>query len=91
MIHILGIKLQQVSIISMIIALGLLVDSPVVANDAIKREIAAGKSRLVAAWLRSTKLGKAIMFATLTNVVAYLPFLLLAGNTGDFPTAFPSS
>ncbi len=39
--QILGIDLQQVSIAAMIIALGLLVDDPVVAGDAINREIAA--------------------------------------------------
>jgi multidrug efflux pump subunit AcrB len=89
MIDVFGIKLQQVSIVSLIIALGLLVDDPVVANDAIKREMAAGKARLLAAWLGPTKLGKAIMFATLTNIVAYLPFLLLTGNTGDFLYSLP--
>ena len=45
MMHVLGIDLQQVSIASLIIALGLLVDDPVVAGDAIKRELAAGHPR----------------------------------------------
>jgi hypothetical protein len=36
-----GIDQQQVSIASLISALGLLVNDPVVANDAIKGEIAA--------------------------------------------------
>ena len=40
MMHLLGIDLQQISIASLIIALGLLVDDPVVAGDAIKRELA---------------------------------------------------
>ena len=42
MMYLLGIDLQQVSIASLIIALGLLVDDPVVAGDAIKRDLAAG-------------------------------------------------
>ena len=42
--HMLHIDLQQVSIATLIIALGLLVDDPVVANDAIKRELAAGNA-----------------------------------------------
>ena len=42
MAHLVNIDLQQVSIATLIIALGLLVDDPVVANDAIKRELAAG-------------------------------------------------
>ncbi|HTE79926.1 MAG TPA: efflux RND transporter permease subunit, partial [Reyranella sp.] len=63
---VLGLDLQQISIGSLIIALGLLVDDPVVANDAIKRELARGQPRLVAAWLGPTKLGRAILFATIT-------------------------
>ena len=45
-IHTLGIDLQQVSIASLIIALGLLVDVPVVSGDAIVRELGDGKSRV---------------------------------------------
>ncbi len=89
MIYLLGIELQQVSIATLIIALGLLVDDPVVAGDAIKRELAAGQPRIVAAWLGPTKLAKAILFATITNVVAYMPFLLLSGNTGSFLQSLP--
>src|SRR6185369_2477250 len=63
MMSVLGIDLQQVSIASLIIALGLLVDDPVVAGDAIKRSLAAGYPRLIASWLGPTKLAKAIMFA----------------------------
>ena len=76
MIYLLGIDIQQVSVASLIIALGLLVDDPVVAGDSIKRWLAEGESRDVAPWLGPTKLATAIMYATLTNVVAYLPFLL---------------
>ena len=85
----LGVELQQVSIAALIIALGLLVDDPVVAGDAIKRQLAAGRSRLVAAWLGPTRLARAILFATVTNIVAYLPFLLLPGNSGDFIHSLP--
>lgn len=88
-IDMLGIQLQQVSIATLIIALGLLVDDPVVAGDAIKRGLAAGEPRSLASWLGPTKLAHAIMFATITNVVAYLPFLLLDGNTGEFLYSLP--
>src|SRR4030095_5915348 len=81
MLYLLGIDVQQVSIASLIIALGLLVDDPVVAGDAIKRDLAVGHPPLVAAWLGPTKLATAILFATITNIVAYLPFLFLPGDT----------
>ncbi|MDX2154323.1 MAG: efflux RND transporter permease subunit [Bryobacteraceae bacterium] len=89
MMQILGVDLQQVSIASLIIALGLLVDDPVVAGDAIKRDIAAGHPRKRAAWWGPTKLAHAILYATITNIVAYLPFLLLSGDTGRFIYTLP--
>ena len=89
MMFVIGMDVQQVSIASLIIALGLLVDDPVVAGDAIKRDLAAGQPRQTAAWWGPTKLAKAIMFATITNIVAYLPFLLLPGDTGAFLYSLP--
>ena len=86
MVH---VDLQQVSIATLIIALGLLVDDPVVANDAIKRELGAGIPRLHASWLGPTKLARAILYATATNIIAYLPFLMLTGSTGDFLRSLP--
>jgi multidrug efflux pump subunit AcrB len=88
-VYMLGIDLQQVSVATLIIALGLLVDVPVVSGDGIKRGLAAGLPRSVAAWLGPTKLAAAIFFATITNVIAYLPFLLLTGNTGQFLRSLP--
>ena len=88
-INTLGIDLQQVSIASLIIALGLLVDVPVVSGDAIVRELGAGQPRPVAAWLGPTKLFKTMAYATVTNIVSYLPFLLLPGDTGKFLYSLP--
>src|SRR5262249_10969036 len=89
MMYLLGIDLQQVSIATLIIALGLLVDDPVVASDAIKRAMAIGHPPRIAAWLGPTKLATAILFATITNIVAYLPFLMLSGDTGKFLYSLP--
>lgn len=89
MMQVLGIDLQQISIATLIIALGLLVDDPVVAGDAIKRELAAGHKSIIAAWLGPTKIAGAILYATITNIVAYLPFLMLEGATGEFLYSMP--
>ncbi len=89
MAHMVNIDLQQVSIATLIIALGLLVDNPVVANDAIKRALAGGIPRIHASWIGPTKLGRAILYATATNIIAYLPFLMLTGSTGDFLYSLP--
>ena len=84
-----GIDLQQVSIAALIIALGLLVDAPVVAADAINRELANGHPRHIAAWLGPKRLAHAVFYATLTNIVAFLPLLLVKGKTGDFIYSLP--
>jgi multidrug efflux pump subunit AcrB len=89
MIYLLGIDIQQVSVASLIIALGLLVDDPVVAGDSIKRMLAEGQPRIVAPWLGPTRIATAILYATITNIVAYLPFLLVTGNTGEFLYSLP--
>ncbi len=88
-IYVLGIDIQQVSVASLIIALGLLVDDPVVAGDSIKRMLAEGQPRIVAPWLGPTRIATAILYATITNIVAYLPFLLVTGNTGEFLYSLP--
>ena len=88
-IYVLGIDIQQVSVASLIIALGLLVDDPVVAGDSIKRMLAEGQPRIVAPWLGPTKIATAILYATITNIVAYLPFLMITGTTGEFIYSLP--
>src|SRR5262249_16348697 len=90
MMYVLGIDVQQVSVASLIIALGLLVDDPVVAGDAIKRDLAIGHPPVVASWLGPVKLGRAILFATITNIVAYLPFISVPRDTGQFIFSLPT-
>ena len=89
LMHAFGVDVQQISIASLIIALGLLIDDPVVASDAIKNSLGNGWPGRIAAWLGPTKLATAIMFATITNICAYLPFLTLPGDVGTFIWSLP--
>ena len=83
------IPLHQISVASLIIALGLLVDDPVVAADGINREMAQGRTRQVAAWLGPFKLRRPILFGTIINILAFLPLILLPDETGEFVFAIP--
>ena len=60
-----------------------------VAGDSIKRMLAEGQPRIVAPWLGPTKIATAILYATITNIVAYLPFLMITGTTGEFIYSLP--
>jgi hypothetical protein len=44
---------------------------------------------VVASWVGPTKLASAIMFATITNIAAYIPFLILTGTMGEFLYSLP--
>jgi len=85
----LGIPLQQISIAALIIALGVLVDMPVVAADGINRELHNGESRSRAAWLGPLRLRHPIVFGTLINIFAFLPLLMLTGDKGEFMKSLP--
>jgi multidrug efflux pump subunit AcrB len=86
----LHIPLQQISIAALIIALGMLVDVPVVASDGINRELHLGESRLRAAWLGPLHLRHPMVFGTLINIFAFLPLLLLTGDKGEFMKSLPA-
>jgi multidrug efflux pump subunit AcrB len=85
----LHIPLQQISIAALIIALGMLVDVPVVASDGINRELHLGEPRLRAAWLGPLHLRHPMVFGTLINIFAFLPLLLLTGDKGEFMKSLP--
>ena len=67
----------------------MLVDDPVVAADAIDRELAEGKPRTLAAWLGPHRLARPIMYGTIINIPALLPLLTLPGDDGAFIAALP--
>ena len=87
--QLLHIPLQQISIASLIIALGMLVDVPVVASDGINRELHKGEPRLRAAWLGPLHLRHPMVFCTFINIFAFLPLLLLSGDKGEFMKSLP--
>lgn len=87
--HLCGVPLHQISIAALIIALGMLVDDPVVASDGINRELAHGVGKIEASWLGPHKLRRAILFGTVINIVAFLPLVLLPGDKGVFIAALP--
>src|SRR4029453_12362714 len=86
---VLGIDIQQVSIATLIISLGLLVDMPVVAGGGIKKELGQGLPRPLATWTGPSKLAKGIVSATITTIGAYLPFLMLTGDASFFLSSPP--
>lgn len=85
--HFLGIKIHQISTVTLIIALGMLVDNAIVVSDAVQVRLDNGNIK--AASEGATKSAIPIFAATLTTIAAFSPLLSLPGATGEFLIAIP--
>ena len=81
--------LQQMSIVGLIIALGLLVDDVIVVTESIQREKDHSSDLQEAAKIGTSKVAWASVSGTVTTMLAFLPMLMLASDTGDFIRSMP--
>jgi multidrug efflux pump subunit AcrB len=84
-----GFGLQQMSIVGLIIALGLLVDNAIVVTESIHREKNITDDIKQAAANGTSKVAWAIASGTITTMLAFLPMLMIQSNTGDFIRSMP--
>jgi multidrug efflux pump subunit AcrB len=84
-----GFGLQQMSIVGLIIALGLLVDDAIVVTESIQREKNKAKNMNEAAINGTKKVAWASVSGTVTTMLAFLPMLMIASDTGDFIRSMP--
>lgn len=78
------VALQRISIASLIISLGILVDNGVVVSEAILVRLASGEERLKAVMGAVRELWMPLLAASLTTVFAFLPIPLAENATGEF-------
>jgi multidrug efflux pump subunit AcrB len=78
------IELQRVSIASMIIALGLLVDNGIVIAEDIMRRLAGGEDRRAACINAGRTLSTPLLTSSLTIILAFMPLLLADDQTGEY-------
>ncbi len=84
-----GYGLQQMTITGMVIALGLLVDNVIVVTEIVARNIKKGMDHLEAAVKGTSVIGWAVVSATMTTVLAFLPIIMMQDVTGDFIRSMP--
>ncbi|MEN8207549.1 MAG: efflux RND transporter permease subunit, partial [Pseudomonadota bacterium] len=78
------IELQRMSIASMIIALGMLVDNGIVVAEDIRTRMEAGQARLEAVTQAGETLAIPLLTSSLTTILAFAPMLLADGGTGEY-------
>ena len=79
-----GIGLDQMSLASLIIALGMLVDNAIVMSESIMVARAAGKGPLDAAVDSAAELRVPLLTSSLTTAAAFLPIFLAKSSTGEY-------
>lgn len=80
--YFLGFSINTLTLLSMVLAIGLVVDDAIVVLENVYRHIEEGKSRLEAAFIGSKEIGFAIVAMTLTLVTVYAPLAFATGRTG---------
>lgn len=85
----LGYNLNQLSIVGLVVALGLLVDDSIVVVENIERWMREGHSRLEAALKATRQIGLAVVGCTATLIIAFLPLVFLPEGSGEFIRSLP--
>jgi multidrug efflux pump subunit AcrB len=85
----LGYTINQLSIVGLIVALGILVDDSIVVIENIERYLRAGKSKKDAAIEATKQIGLAVVGCTATLILAFLPLVFLPESAGDFIRSLP--
>lgn len=74
------VSINMVSMFGFIVALGIVVDDAIIAGENIYSHIQEGMSFQEAAIKGANEVAKPLTYAILTNIVAFLPLLLLPGS-----------
>lgn len=89
-LNLFGFELQQVSLASLIVVLGMVVDNAVVVIDNYVDKLDKGSNRFQAAWQSATEFSIPLASSTLAIIMAFLPLVfMLSGETGEFLITLP--
>ncbi len=91
MLDLFGFTINQLSIVGLVVALGLLVDDSIVVVENIERYLRMGYNKKDAAMAATKQIGLAVLGCTATLIFAFLPLLFLPEGAGDFIRSLPAA
>lgn len=86
-----GLRIQQVLVTGLIVALGIMVDNAIVITDEIQQLRLKGVRRSIAVAKTVRKLWIPLLGSTMTTIIAFMPLILMPGNAGDFLLGVPAA
>lgn len=87
--YLLDIRVHEISIAALIIALGMLVDDAIVIIDSIQVQIDEGMEKMAACVVGTKRAIRPVFTATLTTAAAFAPMLFVPGPAGEFLKSLP--
>ena len=89
MLYYMGFTLNQLSIVGLVVALGLVVDDSIVVVENIERHLREGKGRVEAAIAATKEIGIPVVGCTVVLLLAFLPLANLPAGAGEFIRSMP--
>lgn len=89
MLNMFGYSLNQLSIVGLVVALGLLVDDSIVVVENIERWLREGHDKLFAVTEATKQIGLAVLGCTATLIIAFMPLAFLPEAPGEFIRGLP--
>ena len=89
MINFMGYSLNQLSIVGLVVALGLLVDDSIVVVENIERWLREGHSRYHAVVMATKQIGMAVLGCTAALIIAFMPLAFMPEGPGEFIRGLP--
>ncbi len=84
LMRVVGIELERMSLATLIISLGLLVDNGIVISEEIGRRLTMGEDRLKAVIGSGRDMSIPLLTSTLTTVFAFMPLMLAQSAAGEY-------
>jgi len=91
LMNLLGYNMNQLSIVGMIVALGILVDDSIVVVENIERYLRMGYGKVDAAIKATSQIGIAVVGCTVLLIFAFMPIVFLPEAAGQFIRSLPMS
>jgi len=84
LLPILGVSLNMLSLFAFLLVLGVVVDDAIVVGESIHRQVENGGRGADAAVLGAQLVAKPVVYAVITTMIAFAPWLFISGATSDW-------
>jgi multidrug efflux pump subunit AcrB len=85
----LGVDMNQITLIGFIIVLGIIVDDSIVVNENIERHLRSGQEVFLSCINGTKEVMTSVISSTVIIVFTFFPLLFLSGASGDFARPLP--